>query len=783
MMAVMNEAGVRAAWQYAGPQRENKPRNLLRAIPDNHLEDVIMKNKAVFKKRLLPLLLAGIWAGGDVLAEAPVPSGYEAFVEAATYVCTGTLFDDVPDTYWACGFIEEFANLNITQGCGGNNYCPEDFVTRAQMAVFLVRGLEETLYSQLDGAGSGLDADLLDGQDSSHYLDWSNFMNVPADLLDGDADTLAGLSCAAGEVVKWTGSTWACAVDDTGTGGGGDITAVNAGTGLSGGGTSGSVTLSVDPAEVQRRVLGVCPQGQAIRSISSTGAVVCEVDDDTIAPPAWELGGNTASNGDFIGTVNAQPFTVKVNNKTVVIVKDNTYTNAGIHAPEIQAGASFNVTSAPGATIAGGGGDPSITTCGDGTQACVNKATGDYSTVSGGNGNYASAGSSTVGGGYHNTASANGTTIGGGNGNAGTQFYATVGGGYHNTASGNRATVSGGAFNTASGTNSMIPGGQANAAGGAYSFAAGRRAKVRSAAQVGAGDTDGDEGTFVWADYTNADFTSTGPDQFLIRASGGVGIGTNAPGYQLHVVDNHNTSAVARIQNTSTNGSSDALHLVLNTQDPGILNDFIVFFGSDGAGGVTAVGAIDGDGAGGVNYRSGGADFAEYLPTDLPDLQAGEVVALRQGKLWRDTTDAERLFVISTAPVVTGNSDMKGDQGKALAAFTGQVPVNVTGSAAAGDWLLASGAHDGKARAVSPENLKAGDYRDIIGRALSGDQDGQVRALVGLPPRDLLAQQQQQIARLEQRLQDQQRLMANLTRQLQQLAARQQSTQLIVAER
>ena len=60
MMAVMNEAGVRAAWQYAGPQRENKPRNLLRAIPDNHLEDVIMKNKAVFKKRLLPLLLAGI---------------------------------------------------------------------------------------------------------------------------------------------------------------------------------------------------------------------------------------------------------------------------------------------------------------------------------------------------------------------------------------------------------------------------------------------------------------------------------------------------------------------------------------------------------------------------------------------------------------------------------------------------------------------------------------------------------------------------------------------------
>ncbi len=738
-----------------------------------------MKNKILFKKRLLPLLLAGAWAGGDALAEAPAPGDYEAFVEAATYVCTGTLFDDVPDSHWACGFIEEFANLNITQGCGGNNFCPEDLVTRAQMAVFLVRGLEEALYDHLDGAGSGLDADLLDGQHGNHYLDWSNFINVPADLLDGDADTLAGLSCSSGEVAKWNGSAWACAADDTASGGSGDITAVNAGTGLSGGGASGDVTLSVNTAMVQRRVLGICPQGQAIRSISATGAVVCEVDDDTIAPPAWELGGNTAGSGDFIGTVNAEPFTVKANNRTVVIVKDNTF--SGQHAPEIQAGAFFNVTSAPGATVGGGGGNPTTTDCGTGSQPCVNKAAGAYSTVSGGNGNYASAGSSTVGGGHHNVAGDAFATVAGGRINSASGAGSTVGGGLSNIASGTDSAVSGGLGNVADGLLSTVPGGFHNSAGGRYSFAAGNRAKVRDANQ--AGDSDGDQGTFIWADSSSTDFTSTGPDQFLIRARGGVGIGTNAPNYQLHVVGSHNTSAVTRIQNTSTGVSSDALHLVINRQDPGSKNDFVVFFGSDGAGGTTAVGAIDGDGAGGVNYRSGGADFAEYLPTELPDLQAGEVVALRKGKLWRNTANAERLFVISTAPVVTGNSDMKDDEGKALAAFTGQVPVNVTGSAAAGDWLLASGANDGKARAVSPENLKAADYRDIIGRALSRDQDGQVRALVGLPPRDLLARQQQQIARLEQRLQDQQQRMADLMRRLQQVAARQQSAGLMVAER
>ncbi|BAO45647.1 S-layer homology domain-containing protein [Thiolapillus brandeum] len=237
-----------------------------------------MQTRNHFKKRLLPLLMVTAISNGSVWANEPPSPDYAAFVEAAAYVCTGTLFDDVPATHWACGYIEEFANLGITSGCDANNYCPEDNVTRAQMAVFFVRGLEETLYNQLDGAGSGLDADLLDGQDSSYYLDWDNFVGIPADLLDGDNDTLASLSCASGQVAKWNGSAWACAADDAGSGG--DITAVNAGTGLSGGGASGDVTLSADTSYLQRRVSSSCAVGSSIRAIAADGTVTCETDDN-----------------------------------------------------------------------------------------------------------------------------------------------------------------------------------------------------------------------------------------------------------------------------------------------------------------------------------------------------------------------------------------------------------------------------------------------------------------------------------------------------------------------
>ena len=48
-------------------------------------------------------------------------------------------FGDVDSSFWAVDWIDQLAEEGITVGCGGGNFCPHDPVTRAQMAVFLVR--------------------------------------------------------------------------------------------------------------------------------------------------------------------------------------------------------------------------------------------------------------------------------------------------------------------------------------------------------------------------------------------------------------------------------------------------------------------------------------------------------------------------------------------------------------------------------------------------------------------------------------------------------------------
>lgn len=55
---------------------------------------------------------------------------------------TYTGFADVAPGDFAAAWIKQLAAEGITAGCGGFNYCPGQAVTRAQMAVFLVRTFE-----------------------------------------------------------------------------------------------------------------------------------------------------------------------------------------------------------------------------------------------------------------------------------------------------------------------------------------------------------------------------------------------------------------------------------------------------------------------------------------------------------------------------------------------------------------------------------------------------------------------------------------------------------------
>ena len=52
---------------------------------------------------------------------------------------TGTVFADVAANAFAAAWIEDLAARGITTGCGGGNYCPGAGVTRRQMAAFLLK--------------------------------------------------------------------------------------------------------------------------------------------------------------------------------------------------------------------------------------------------------------------------------------------------------------------------------------------------------------------------------------------------------------------------------------------------------------------------------------------------------------------------------------------------------------------------------------------------------------------------------------------------------------------
>ncbi len=306
-----------------------------------------------------------------------------------------------------------------------------------------------------------------------------------------------------------------------------------------------------------------------------------------------------------------------------------------------------NPSSAPYASVGGGLGNTAsgpVSSVGGGTantasgQASVvaggwwNQATNVNATVAGGFANAASGANAAIGGGYNNVASASYAVIAGGgstdpaNSNRATDTWSAVGGGHKNLAGSDDgdpdnsefATVGGGDTNTASGEWSTVPGGRLNNAVGDYSFAAGRRAQAVS------------DGAFVWADSTDADFASTAANQFLVRASGGVGIGTTSPTEQLSVSGSAEVTTSVRSPVLEPL-AGDGTALTIRTNDA-----------AAGSGGITIqTGSIpvNGGTTGSVTIRAGNSAAPNYNGGRLtlggyPNSNAGGGFDLLAGDGW-----------------------------------------------------------------------------------------------------------------------------------------------------
>jgi len=102
-----------------------------------------------FFEEISQLSANGITSGcgnGNFCPESSTTRGQMAVFLIKTLGVTPTSpatprFSDVPASHPFYAFIEEMAARKITSGCGGGRYCPDDPVTRGQMAVFLIKAL------------------------------------------------------------------------------------------------------------------------------------------------------------------------------------------------------------------------------------------------------------------------------------------------------------------------------------------------------------------------------------------------------------------------------------------------------------------------------------------------------------------------------------------------------------------------------------------------------------------------------------------------------------------
>ncbi len=193
------------------------------------------------------------------------------------------------------------------------------------------------------------------------------------------------------------------------------------------------------------------------------------------------------------------------------------------------------------------------------------------------------------------------------------------------------SSISGGSQNWIEGDYSIAAGGRLNLVNGDYSLAGGRRAKINAA----------HDGTFLWADQTDADFNSTDTNQFRVRATGGVqfvsGVGPEVGVELLSGAGAWSTLSDRNVKRNISDVDVDAMLERLAampiatwnyvSQDPSVRHigpmaqDFYAAFGMGEK--ETHISTIDADGV------ALAAIQALYKRTQQLQRQAGEIEALK----------------------------------------------------------------------------------------------------------------------------------------------------------
>jgi len=97
-------------------------------------------------KTIMPLAGSPLIDAGDACVTTDQRGGARVGtcdIGAVEYGGLSPIFADVPVSYWAWEYVERLYSAGITGGCSASplNYCPDSVVTRAQMAVFLLKGI------------------------------------------------------------------------------------------------------------------------------------------------------------------------------------------------------------------------------------------------------------------------------------------------------------------------------------------------------------------------------------------------------------------------------------------------------------------------------------------------------------------------------------------------------------------------------------------------------------------------------------------------------------------